>query len=367
MGIVFKNISSSAKGYKRIYLTLIISQIISVVILLFAYGIFGSFNLSQKEYDYQKRVMYTSFTGDEVYMGEIRAALQHHLSEKEEYLQEFIVLGGYDSVNDTRIRVRNSYKKGKFSTSDVFCEDFPLIKGRNLTEYEMNSKNNVAISASTYSIGSKVRVGNTDYEIVGIIQDDDKDESIFVSLDSVPDDYILAGICFNYNKYPTVKDYEDMVKIFETAVGRNRVEFSEFEPMDNEQIIAMKSIVIISVIIGIISALDTALLYRFIMEKRKKQMAIMGIVGAKKIHRILINETEIMILTAMTSTIGYLIFRYIFEGLIQNIYKNMVEIYYPKIYVIMLGIYIGGMLLITSILTISTSGNKFIQLKKGTK
>ena len=89
------------------------------------------------------------------------------------------------------------YKKGKFSTSDVFCEDFPLIKGRNLTEYEMNSKNNVAISASTYSIGSKVRVGNTDYEIVGIIQDDDKDESIFVSLDSVPDDYILAGICFN--------------------------------------------------------------------------------------------------------------------------------------------------------------------------
>lgn len=61
MGLVIKNIISSIKGYKKIYLILIISQIISVIMLFFAYGVFGSFNLSQKEYDSQHRSMYAFF------------------------------------------------------------------------------------------------------------------------------------------------------------------------------------------------------------------------------------------------------------------------------------------------------------------
>lgn len=303
---------------------------------------------------------------DEVQMNEISAPLSNLFKEMEDELQEFIILGRADLTSGIRLRIRNEYNDGAYAISNDMMDSFPLEKGRNFTEYELNSEALVAVSCNLYDVGTVVEVAGREYEIVGNIACSEE-QAIYVSPSAVPSDYPLTGICFVFKKYPSQKEFEQFVEEFEAAVGLDRVEFSEFEAIDNEKIIAMKSVVIISVIIGMIAALDTALLYRYIMDKRKKQMAIMGIVGAKRVHRILINEAEVMIITIMTVVVGFLLFKFIFEGLIQKIYENMIEIYYSKVYLMMLGIYVGSMFLVTVILTILSSGNDFLKLKKGTK
>ena len=57
MRLVFRNIKNSIKGYRSVYITLIISQIISIIMLFFAYGVFGSFNLSKQEYNAENYTM----------------------------------------------------------------------------------------------------------------------------------------------------------------------------------------------------------------------------------------------------------------------------------------------------------------------
>ncbi len=364
MGLVLKNIMRSIKGYKRIYITLIISQIISVMMLFFSYGVFGSFNLSQYEYEIEQKSMIVTFN-EYLCADDIEPVLMKVLAQTEARLDYFFVFGVRDEASGVRMSIYNEYKDGTFADSETMADNTPLLKGRYPTEYELNNGIHVVTATPQYPVGSTIEVLGEQYEVIGNVQDNGADV-VHITLASAPKTYQFQLVALSFDKLPTQEDYEVFKSEFEAAFGDNARVY-EFEVMDVEQVIAMKSIVTISVVIGIVAAFDTALLYGYLMGKRKRQMAILGITGAKRLHRILINESEIMLITIITSGIGLLLFKYIFERLIQIIYENTIEIYHPKIYLIMLGIYIGGMMLITLILTISTSGNKFLQIKKGSK
>ena len=364
MGLVIKNIVSSIKGYKRIYLTMIASQIISVMLLFLTYGIFGSFNLSQKEYELEQKHIWAYFE-DNVYIEELKPVLLKLLEETEAKLDYFFVMGIVDYESGVRISIYNEYKEGSLSYSNTIKKNTTLLQGRYPTDYEMDSGAHVAVSSTSHTVGSVVSVAGKEYEVIGM-DENTHDDKLTVSLNAVPEGYQFQMVALNFNKFPTIEDYEFFKYELEKEFG-SRVKIGKFEAVDIEQIIAMKSIVVISIIVGIVAALDTALLYGYLMEKRKKQIAIMGIMGAKRIHRVLINEIEIMLITVITSVIGLTLFKFIFENLVHKMYENIMEIYYPKVYLIMFGIYIVSVLLVTSVVTISKSGNKFLQLRKSGK
>ena len=359
MGLVIKNIITSFKAFKRIYLTLIISQIISILLLFLSYGIFGSFNLSQKEYETSQKQMWAVFEED-VCIEELKPVLYEVLNDVENKLDYFFV----GSVNDSgyEVSVHNEYNSGSLSFSRTISDNIPLLLGRFPTEYEMNAGANVVVSSYKYEIGTIIELGEEEYEIIGIVDNPENENYIGISLEALPNTQYVYMVSLYFDRYPSISDYELFKSKLESTFGNN-VKLGEFEAADIEQIIAMKSIVVISVIVGIVAALDTALLYGYIMEKRRKQVAIMGIVGANRIQRVLINELEMLLITVTTSIIGLILFRYIFEGLIQKMYENIMEIYYSKVYFMMLVIYIASVVIITLILTITKTGNAFLHNK----
>ncbi len=360
MGLILKNIKNSIKGYRSIYIILIISQIISIVMLFFSYGIFGSFNLSKQEYNSKNYEMF-AYSPDGINMDEFRPVFMKILEQAEPCMQEFAILGFRQ--DDITICVRNEYHNGKFSESRRLMDIYSLASGRYATEEELNSGALVAVTDDIGVVGETIEYDGVVYEIVGTKVTGTAME-IDVSLKAYPDKSRVQMFGIIFEKLPTTKDFEVFKTELKTAFG-DRVKVEETEILDREKVIAMNSIITMSVLIGIVAALDTALLYGYIMGKRRKQMAIMGILGAKRIDRILINEAEIMLVTIITSLIGWALFQGVFEGLIQEIYENVVEIYYGKVYLMMTGIYAACVFIITMILTIVSTGNKFLQLRRG--
>lgn len=362
MRLVFRNIKNSIKGYRSVYITLIISQIISIIMLFFAYGVFGSFNLSKQEYNAENYTMGAYMNiGANVYIDEFIPVFTKILEQTEPRMNYFVVIGERNEEG-IMIRTDNEYHNGRFSGSRKCMERDSLSSGRFATEEEINSGAMVAVTEDVGVVGETIEFGGAEYKITG------KEagricKTISVSLMAFPDKWPIDAFSIHFEKLPTAKDYEVFKTELENAFG-DKVVVEETEILDREKVIAMNSIITMSVLIGVIAALDTALLYGYIVEKRRKQMAIMGILGAKRIDRILINEVEIMFVTIITSLIGWLLFQGVFEELIQNIYENVVEIYYGKVYAIMVGIYILCVFIITLILTILSTGNRFLQLKK---
>lgn len=358
MGLIFKNVLGSLNGYKRIYVILIISQIISVGMLFFAYGIFGSSTISQKKYTFEQKSFVFSFNEYKT-AEEINPTIMRLLDKFEDELNYFMLGVVRDEVGGFEIGVYNEYNNGKFSYSKYIDNNTPLIAGRYPTEDEYNSGAKVAVISDDYEIGSVVKVWGTEYEIIGNVAAH-IENLLYVSYKSLPEEYEIRYGGFMFNILPTNEDYEIFQDEFKRDFGED-VRIQPFEAVETENIIAMKTTVVVSVVIGILAALDTVLLYKYILDKRKKNMAIMGICGAKRIHRIIINEGEIFIITLITAVTGVVIFRIAFENAINRVYENMYNIYTPEVYVMMTGIYIISVVIITFILSICTSGNRFIK------
>lgn len=363
MGLILRNIYNSFKGYRRIYIILIISQLVSVILLMLAYGVFGSFNLSQQEYTINQRSLYAQFNKHQT-TEQIKPTLMKMLEEFDGRMNYFVIFGTKDEESGMQLSVYDEYENGQFSYSKYISKNIPLINGRYPTKYEYNSGAKLVVTTDKYKIGSTIEVLGTEYEIIGnVVSNGANDNRVYVSFNALPSEYKFQWINIVFKSFPTVEDYVFFRLEFESVFG-NEVWVEDFEPIDNEEIISMKTMMIICVIIGSISALDTALLYKYIMDKRKKQMAIMGIVGAKRVHRIFINEGEIFVVTLVTTFLGFIIFKFVFEGLVHKVYENIYNIYAPKVYLIMIGLYVAIVMIITLILTIAMSGNKFLRLHK---
>lgn len=99
---------------------------------------------------------------------------------------------------------------------------------------------------------------------------------------------------------------------------------------------SIKTIIFISVIVGITIAVNTGMLYWYLIKNRRKELIVMGIVGASKLKRFKINMTEIAVISALTICIGmalmHLVLKiyFIVYMVITTIYLVPEHIYSPE-------------------------------------
>ena len=107
---------------------------------------------------------------------------------------------------------------------------------------------------------------------------------------------------------PTVNDYNAIKKM----VTGNFSDYTmdEFDIKNNDELTSYRTIIAISVSIGIISALNTCLMYGYIISQRRKQMVVYGIIGAARIRRFAISESEMLVFSVTTSLVGVVLLHY---------------------------------------------------------
>ena len=363
INLVFKNIKNSLSGYKRIYIVMIVSQLITSIILFLMYGIFGSYNLEKREYEVADLLLFARC--DDAKMGDLKPYLPELLESLQIRMESFGV-NGY--AGDYDISIRENYKDGNHDIAEMHL-DKGLMEGRWISNKEINGGDSVAISYKSGECGKTVEIAGKTFNVVGVFRDKTAlnhttaDNILYIPLKSCPDDVELDFVACEFKRLPTQNDYDTFVRIMTEALGDNYY-MSPFEIKDEEEIISIRSIIVMSVVIGIVAALDTALLYGYIMKKRKRQMVIFGINGAKRIQRILINEIEVFIVSAITIGIGFLLFRFFFESVINDIYENSVGIYTDKAYAMMIGIYMLIIVGVTTVMSIAKSQKKLLDVRR---
>ena len=114
INLIFNNIKTSIKEYKGVYVLLIVSQLLAVIMLFMAYGIFCSYNASKQELDAEYYELSATFHNN-ITIGEFRECSTNILEQTEPRLNYFYIAansGEYD------IYSYNEYHNGSFFNSE---------------------------------------------------------------------------------------------------------------------------------------------------------------------------------------------------------------------------------------------------------
>ena len=362
--LILKSIKNSFRNLGKIYLLLIVSQFISVISIFFVYGIFTSYSVKMQELDIDSYIIGTQFEGGDI--GTLRECLPEIMDQIGRKL-DFIFISG--STEEWMISMHTDYHNETYTQADAIMENIKVKEGRNLTDEDALNENKVAFisgSHSQYTVGDMVNIAGVEFEVVGTDVRGFGDDDIEIAFTSCPDNVDLFLVYFNFEQLPTQKDYDCIKNTFKGVFGDD-VTIDEFQLQDQETIISYRTTIIISIAIGLVSALNTCLLYGYIISQRQKQMAIYGIVGASKGLRLVMNELEIMLVDIVVVLMGFVMFRFGFEDVIAMVYESSVELYSIKAYLIMMAMYVACILVFTTVLLTIMNRDKLTDMVRRTK
>lgn len=361
--LALKNIKKSFGAYRNIYVLFLVAQLISVIVLLFSYGTVTSYELKKEEQTAKGSHVYARFIEpvSVISVREIIPDLVEPMNERVAFTFVEIV-SPHEELEITCIM---EYHNGRYSIPVDFFPENRLYEGRYIDRVEMNDGSKVAYgyldyesfkNGTVFSVGDKYTLYDEEYEIVGII-DGAGTPRLTIPINSVTEDMKTSLISVEFNRLTTISDYDSFTEVLNENFSGN-VEISDFGIVNFDNIIEYDSIIMLAVIIGVISTLNTILIYNYIMKKRKKQMAIYRIEGAGRMQQIAICEIEVILVTVITSIVGVLFFICGIDELIIDAYNISIPVYSAKIYLMMLGIYVGCIILGSGILvTVNTRGS----------
>lgn len=359
--LVLKNIKNSFQSFRKIYLLLIVSQLISVISIFFVYGVYTSYSAKMQELDVNSYTIGTVFDeGDIGMLKECLPEIMEQMGRKVDYL--FISA----TTEEQLICMYTEYHSGSYTVADTVSKNDILVSGRQLSHEDEKNESKVIYSmgGEKHKVGDKIDIAGVEFEVVGV--DGKKARSIMIPFSSCPDDVSLWQLIFNFEQLPTEKEYKVIKNKLESVFG-DRVTIDEFQLKDQETIISYRTTIIISIAIGLISALNTCLLYGYIISQRQKQMAIYGIVGASKGLRLMMNELEIMLVDIAVVIMGYVIFRFGLQDMITRIYESSVELYSINAYLIMMVMYVICIFVFTIFLLMVMNRDKLTDMLRRTK
>lgn len=122
---------------------------------------------------------------------------------------------------------------------------------------------------------------------------------------------------------------------------------------------------VIAVIISLIAALNIAILYRYILLKRKKDIAVFRICGCTRIKAALIYVGECLCLIIPFYILSALLYHYTLLPLFSDYYSYMAGAYSTLIYFVIFFIYLLLSLIILFIMIMKESGENPVSSLKG--
>ena len=354
--LIKNNIFNAFTSFRKVTFLLVISQLASIISIFFLYGIYGSYSAKMQELDIDSYFIHTYYEKGNI--GELKACLPDILKEINHKLDYMFISGVSDEM---MISMYTQYEEGKYLMAKSLKGADTVLEGRGLTDEDAINESKVVYSmtADGVAVGELITISGVEYEIVGI--DKKALHGVQMPFSSCHDEVELFILSFGFKKLPTQSDYI-LIKDTLSQAFPEGFSIDEFQIKDKEEIISYRTIIIIAISIGIVSALNTCLIYRYIIEQRRKQMAVYGVAGATKGQNLIINEVEIMAVSGTTTLIGFAIFKFGLEKMFDIIYENSVKLYSPVAYLVMILIYMSCIFVFTILLLYIINRDKLVDM-----
>lgn len=128
------------------------------------------------------------------------------------------------------------------------------------------------------------------------------------------------GLVMGFKKAISSENYEIVKKIANDVMG-NLIEFPEMPQLDYYQLKLYKSIILLSVLMGISISINYIIIYQYLFNKRKYEMGVFWICGMKKSSIVITLVLESIVLLIPGSILGMICFHYL---VVPIMYKYMI-------------------------------------------
>ena len=389
MKYIWGNIKSFFMNKKSIFILMIFSVVCSCIMIHFSYGLFQNYQL-KKQYDLSdKREIAVTLLGsfkeiedpelnDDEYYLRADETSDHYVTLEllKKYLAEFDdsfanrlnYIEATAVVDELPFRMEFSIKNGKVIKSDAFekeVEDNAMLEsGRYFTEEEYKNGERVAVSwdykhwnilASPVSNRLAVdentlRIQGKDYEVIayGTI-DNDRPTIPITSLDDTTP--FTGKMIFHFRKPVRQEQYDTVEKKARQIFGDKAVMEPASLP-DDDAIYLYNTIIIVTIFITLVSAINFAILYRYILSSRKQSLMVYRICGMSFGRVVLLYLGECVALTVPSYLLGVLLFENLILKKVSEYYEYMNDSYGIYIYFALFAIYFLLSVLILTVMII---------------
>lgn len=376
-----KNIKSFFINNFIIFILLVISTITSAIVIFFSYGVYQNYNtiLSYKEDDLSDDYIGINYvnTGSEYVT---KRDLLNCLSEIDDIsneLREQIIQYDVEGIIDNNsYEFKFLYCDGKFKVAEKFKENLKkydnLTEGTYWSDYEEANGICVALISDPAVFGeisaldsikyvNQLKIGGKIYDIIGKQAWNEK--GAMFPFSTVADEQLLTSTLISFNSAVSVKTYNQIRDVFNNYMGDKAV-FEEIRTIDKDTYYTYKTVILISVFIALIAAINFMILYRYIMSTRKRTTAIFRILGLTPAKLNFMNMSECIILIVPFFILGMVLYQTVFLPRLHTYFVYMQDAYTPFVYFLLFVIFISVSLIVIGIMLLVMSRKRILELIK---
>lgn len=376
-----KNIKSFFINNFIIFILLVISTITSAIVIFFSYGVYQNYNtiLSYKEDDLSDDYIGINYvnTGSEYVT---KRDLLNCLSEIDDIsneLREQIIQYDVEGIIDNNsYEFKFLYCGGKFKVAEEFKENLKkydnLTEGTYWSDYEEANGICVALISDPAVFGeisaldsikyvNQLKIGGKIYDIIGKQAWNEK--GAMFPFSTVADEQLLTSTLISFNSAVSVKTYNQIRDVFNNYMGDKAV-FEEIRTIDKDTYYTYKTVILISVFIALIAAINFMILYRYIMSTRKRTTAIFRILGLTPAKLNFMNMSECIILIVPFFILGMVLYQTVFLPRLHTYFVYMQDAYTPFVYFLLFVIFISVSLIVIGIMLLVMSRKRILELIK---
>ena len=319
---VLSNIFSFAKKERTIFAIIVICVVSSAFIINFSYGLYYNYKTQKNETELELKTFNPEIQqGMSISKGDFQRFAE---SLNEKTLDSMLVIYAGADLSEFEsdegpgsFSMRFVIRAGKYDiceqTRQNWEEKGVITSGRYINNYEEQCGELVAIvggsSADEWNAAcSKFR--NADgtitmfgkkYSVVGTYSAGTA--APIVPFLTVPDNVQITQIGFSFERNITRSAYLDITcKADEFFHGW--LKFPELKFPDTDTVSIYNNMIWIALLISLLSVTNFAMLYRFILLKRRRGLAIMRICGCSRVRAVLMYLAECVVITLPAYAVG---------------------------------------------------------------
>lgn len=368
MSFIVQNIKKLFLNNQLIAMLVVLNVFSSAVVMAFSYGLYQHYNMLIEE----------SGEGDVIDLSLINTQSSYVTSSMLLDCVENLSAQTNDCVwnyfasielSDDEVFLFNlTYKNGHFHdrTSNEICQG-TIVEGRGITDAEFLDAEKVIVVSKTYQdriAGEKYEIANEEFDVIGVHANENYqyfNMIPFSALDNVP----VEAFSIVFNGAVTKSMYAEIQSVFKERLG-NMVEFPEIEVESTDNIFLYKTILIVAVLIAVVASLNFAVLYRFILIRRHKQLVVFRICGCTSQRAQSIYIGECLAVFVPIFIIALVVYNYCLIPLLSENFAYLAQSYSRLLYAELIGIYtLVSYLILKIMIKLQISGKTIVSAKAG--
>lgn len=343
MKYVWKEIVVFFEKEKWLLVGIIVCILLSTILIHASLGILNDYqNRVRSENPELRNVKITFSNQKEVIKEKLEACLFSLSNDVKKSLESILV---YSQIDGMVFENRFLLEDHTYKICEVFRDN---LQSANLTTgyYSTRQEEEGALVALAYCNNfqhlpnkKSLMIQKKDYQIVGYQKWSETPIVPFASLENTTKIDGEKGVSFSFSKAVTLKQYRNLEQCFRTEIGE-QIQISQVDFGQNWDIFHHLEL-LIPLFFIIIAALNFAMLYKYILLKRRRFFAIYRLVGMEWKKIIFHYIKECLIFLILCYGIGTVVFHFLFLPQMKQVLDYMEDIYSGQAYMILFFFYIG--------------------------